>query len=196
MSQNHQTKVKIKRILLIADPNQVTNQLRRRLAQNQDDRVGIITNKPAQLAQINPRHELVFENHQDLNGIITSQGFDAVYIDLAQKDGNTIEKIITALRNSKVKQLILMLNANDQPNDPRIKQIVELVKGTRLITTVIRAAKLGRSHTLSYQAVHNAQPAGDSSVSAVSVADLAYQVIQDPQLEAGADVGIAQLPYK
>lgn len=207
MSKNRQTKSNqaknvIHTVLMVISPNSATVQLQNRILtkRNSKDRIGIVTVNPGTLNQSKSTRELIFnvslKNRTALAKLIKSQGFDTVYFDLDHTNPVLIDNVIQAASGSKVKRIILSLNANDRQDDPNVNQTVSLIKKCGITYTIIRRAKLNQNDLLSYQVVKNAQPVSDSTVSPTSVADLVYQIVMYPRLHKNVDIGIAQLPYK
>ncbi|QBP17733.1 NAD(P)H-binding protein [Acetilactobacillus jinshanensis] len=207
MSKNRQVKPNqdkdvIHTVLMIVNPSPATIQLRNRIInqRNSKDRVGIVTEKPGTLNASSTTREIIFnvnlKNEPALSKLIQSQGFDTVYIDLKQANPDLMHNIMEAASGTQVNRVILALNDNDKPSDAQVNKATEIVKRSGIHYTIIRRAKLNRYDLISYQVVNNAQPVSDSSVSPSSVADLAYQIIEHPNLHSNVDLGIAQLPYK
>ena len=199
MNKNQNTENKIHHILMITDTQLITDQLRKRLIDNSEDRAKIITPKDHSVTPLNNQRETLY--HIDLNqaseltDLIGDQTFDTIYFNLTDHL-KSINLMIPVLKKHQIQHIILILNNQEPQNNPQVESITHLIKNGQIPYLIIRTARLNKNDLLSYQVVKNAQPVNDSSVSMVSVADLAFQAIEYPQLHADTDLGIAQLPYK
>lgn len=199
----------MKRVLILGATGQIAQWVARGLGQHEGVQQTLLLRNPRKLSGEEPNNaQVVIGDALDkklLRKVMTGQ--DIVYANLAGEDlDKQALAIIAAMQSAGVRRLIFVLSLGIHDEVPGrfgewnratigedlkpYRRAADAIAASGLDFTILRPAWLTDEHEVDYELTGKGEPFSGTVVSRKSVADLIVQIITQPTLHIGADLGV------
>lgn len=199
----------MKRVLILGATGQIAKWVARGLGQHEGVQQTLLLRNPRKLSGEEPNNaQVVIGDALDkklLRKVMTGQ--DMVYANLAGEDlDKQAQAVIAAMQSTGVRRLIFVLSLGIYDEVPGrfgewnratigedlkpYRRAADAIAASGLDFTILRPAWLTDEHEVDYELTGKGEPFSGTVVSRKSVADLIVQIITQPTLHIGADLGV------
>ncbi|KRM34828.1 hypothetical protein FC83_GL001965 [Agrilactobacillus composti DSM 18527 = JCM 14202] len=199
------------KIIILGAHGQIAQLVRQRLLKETDAQLTLYLRHAQRLGQIDAKRETVIDgdvtDFDKLSAAIAGQ--DIVYANLGGRFEPMAQNIVQAMTANHVSRLIYVTGlglyhevpgefgrwveasiGSDIMDDTR--RAAKIIEDSTVNYTIIRAAYMNNQDDINYETTQKGEPFKGTIISRKSIADYIIKLIQNPQLDNYASVGIDQ----
>ncbi|MCH4169893.1 MAG: NAD(P)H-binding protein [Lactobacillus sp.] len=199
------------KIIILGAHGQIAQLVRQRLLKETDAQLTLYLRHAQRLGQVDAKRETVIDgdvtDFDKLSAAIAGQ--DIVYANLGGRFEPLAQNIIQAMTANHVSRLIYVTGlglyhevpgefgrwveasvGTDVMDDTR--RAAKIIEDASVNYTIIRATYMNNEDDINYETTQKGEPFKGTIISRKSIADYIIKLIQDPQLDNYASVGIDQ----